>query len=108
MRQIDITIRALCLLCVIGLCGGCCTGPDLESARGWVHTEVPTGSSELDVQRFCQRHRFNYRQGNQGEGWARLEHHCLLVVPEDIVARIVYDEAGRVQSTEVKIDNMLP
>jgi hypothetical protein len=81
-------------------------GPRLESVRQWVQAELPTGSSKSDVKNFCKRHRFNYRSGNQDEGWARLEGYCLL--DDDIVARIVYDDTGRVQSTQVNIDNMLP
>jgi hypothetical protein len=97
--------RPLCLIYVLCLCGGCCTGASLERTRQLVHAEVPIGSSESDVKRFCEQHQFEYEQANPGEGWARLERRGCL---EDIVARILYDEAGRVKSTEVNIENVLP
>ena len=99
---------ALCLLGAFGSCEGCCSGPSLERAKQWVNAEVPRGSSELDVKRFCQKHDFNYSQGNEREAWARLERRCLLFIPEDIVARFLYDDVGQVRSTEVSADNLFP
>lgn len=98
--------RLLILSFALASCVGCCTRPGEEQIRQWAKNEIPPGSSEEDVRRFCQVHGFQYHPGNPGEGWA-LSPGCGLV-PEHVDTFVKYDESGRVETTETHLVNMLP
>ena len=95
----------LILACMLSSCVGCCSRPGLEQVRAWVKSDIPPGSSEEDVRRFCQAHRLEYAPGNPGEAWANAPG-CLLA--DDINVYIKYDDARRVERAAVELFNTLP
>lgn len=88
---------------------GCCApvSPTLKEVKTWVSTDLPPGSSEAQVQRFCVAHDFAYSSGPDWGNAARRVGGCESLRPV-VWMQIAYDKGRSVKSINVYGGSMLP
>lgn len=81
---------------------GCCApfGPTTGQVKAWVAADLPAGSSEARVQRFCASHGFDYSSGPDWGNAHRGGGGCGPTPPE-VWMQIRYDDARRVTGIDV-------
>jgi hypothetical protein len=94
-------LRPLAFALALGLVGCCAPfGPTTEQVKRWVSSDLPAGSSETRVQRFCEAHGFEYSSGRDWGNAHRRAGGCG-ATPPVVWMQIRYDEARRVTAIDV-------
>lgn len=88
---------------------GCCApvSPTTEQVKAWVAMDLPAGSSESQVQRFCAAHGFDYSSGPDWGNAHRKAGGCEATRPV-VWMEIAYDNERRVKSIDVYGGSMEP
>lgn len=94
-----VALAALSALPLLTSAAGCCftpVSPTVEETQRRVDQELPLGSSEQDIQRFCERHGFGYvALTNTLARGSRRAGGCESTRPMAFID-VTYDEARRV------------
>ena len=106
-----VALAALSALPLVLSSGGYCftpVSPTVEQTEEWIAQELPPGSSEQDVQRFCERHGFGYAtltttlaRGQRRAGG------CESTRPMTFVD-VTYDDARRVKKVRAWGASLMP
>jgi hypothetical protein len=85
----------------VGL-AGCCApfGPTAREVKSWVAADLPAGSSEHRVERFCASHGFDYSSGRDWGNAHRRGGGCG-PTPPMVWMQVRYDDARRVTGIDV-------